>query len=314
MVWDHSTYSKNRDRLLQADIARKFLKAILEHEKVKPLLSDEHFTVDGTLINAWAPMKSFVARKMAPPDQDTMPPAADGGAPPKTEDEAGPGAEATLPQPAPTESNRQDTPQDAAPMHRTETESKGRNEEVDFHGQKRSNATHASITDAEARLFRKGKGKEAELCYMGHALTENRHGLVVEAGLTQATGTAEREAAATLLHAPADARRRQGLRHGRLRRRYATEVCDATRGAEREGPPLGHRWPHHAARGLRAKPEEAQVDRGGLRLDQDDRRPCPADAPRPRPHGLRLHLRDGRLRSHPLLRLIDGRIAPAAVA
>jgi len=85
MVWDHSTYSKNRDRLLQADIARKFLKAILEHEKVKPLLSDEHFTVDGTLINAWAPMKSFVARKMAPPDQDTMPPAADGGAPPKTE-------------------------------------------------------------------------------------------------------------------------------------------------------------------------------------------------------------------------------------
>jgi hypothetical protein len=138
MVWDHSTYSKNRDRLLQADIARKFLKAILEHEKVKPLLSDEHFTVDGTLINAWAPMKSFVARKMAPPDQDTMPPAADGGAPPKTEDEAGPGAEATLPQPAPTESNRQDTPQDAAPMHRTETESKGRNEEVDFHGQKRS--------------------------------------------------------------------------------------------------------------------------------------------------------------------------------
>jgi hypothetical protein len=88
-------------------------------------------------------------------------------------------------------------------MHRTETESKGRNEEVDFHGQKRSNATHASITDAEARLFRKGKGKEAELCYMGHALTENRHGLVVEAGLTQATGTAEREAAATPLDAQA---------------------------------------------------------------------------------------------------------------
>ena len=198
-VWDHSTYSKNRDRLLEADIARKFLKAILEHEKVKPLLSDEHFTVDGTLINAWASMKSFVARETAPPDREATPPAADGGAPPKGGEEA----EATPSRLAPTESNSQDTPQDAAPMHRTETESKGRNEEVDFHGQKRSNATHASITDAEARLFRKGQGKEARLCYMGHALTENRHGLVVEAGLTQATGTAEREAAAALLDAQA---------------------------------------------------------------------------------------------------------------
>jgi hypothetical protein len=94
-------------------------------------------------------------------------------------------------------------------MHSAETESKGRNEEVDFHGEKRSNATHASTTDAEARLFRKGKGKEARLCYMGHALTENRHGLVVEAGLTQATGTAEREAAAALVdaHAPGSMRR-----------------------------------------------------------------------------------------------------------
>jgi transposase len=208
-VWDHSTYSKNRDRLLEADIARKFLKAMLEHEKVKPLLSDEHFSVDGTLINAWASMKSFVARETAPPDRDAMPPAADGGAPPKRADEAEPWAEAPPPQPAPTESDSQDTPQDTAPMHSAETESKGRNEEVDFHGEKRSNATHASTTDAEARLFRKGKGKEARLCYMGHALTENRHGLVVEAGLTQATGTAEREAAAALVdaHAPGSMRR-----------------------------------------------------------------------------------------------------------
>src|SRR5262245_14865245 len=202
-VWEHSTYSKNRDRLLEADIARKFLKAILEHEKVKPLLSDEHFTVDGTLIHAWASMKSFVARETASPDRDATPPAADGGAPPKTEDEAEPGAEAPPPQPAPTESDSQDTPQNTAPMHSAETEREGRNEEVDFHGQQRSNATHVSTTDPEARLLRKGKGKEARLCYMGHALTENRHGLVVEAGLTQATGTAEREAAAALLDAQA---------------------------------------------------------------------------------------------------------------
>jgi transposase len=208
-VWDHSTYSKNRDRLLEADIARKFLKAILEHDKVKPLLSDEHFSVGGTLINAWASMKSFVPKETAPPDQDATPPAADGGAPPKREDEGGPGLEAAPPQPAPTESNGQDTPQDTAPMQSTETESQGRNEEVDFHGQKRSNATHASATDAEARLLRKGKGKEARLCYIGHALTENRHGLVVEAGLTQATGTAEREAAAALIdaYAPGSTRR-----------------------------------------------------------------------------------------------------------
>jgi transposase len=208
-VWDHSTYSKNRDRLLEAEIARKFLKAMLEHEKVKPLLSDEHFSVDGTLINAWASMKSFVARDTAPPDRDATPPAGDGGAPPKREEEPEPAGEAPPPPPAPTESNSQDTPQDTAPMQSTETESEGRNEEVDFHGQKRSNATHASTTDPQARLLRKGKGKEARLCYMGHALTENRHGLVVEASLTQATGTAEREAAAHLIdaHAPGSTRR-----------------------------------------------------------------------------------------------------------
>ncbi|HEY7552718.1 MAG TPA: IS5 family transposase, partial [Hyphomicrobiaceae bacterium] len=207
-AWDHSTYSKNRDRLLEADIARKLLKAILEHEKVKPLLSDEHFTVDGTLIHAWASMKSFVARETAPPDREAMPPAADGGAPPKREDEAEPGAEPRgRGDTAPARTDKEQQPGHAAghrpPMQSTETEREGRNEEVDFHGQKRSNATHASTTGAEARLFRKGKGKEARLCYMGHALTENRHGLVVEAGLTPAAGTAEREAAAALLDAQA---------------------------------------------------------------------------------------------------------------
>lgn len=150
-VWDHSVFSKNRDRLLEADVAAKFLAAVLAHPKVKPLLSDEHFSVDGTLIEAWASMKSLRAR--------------DGG---------------------------------------DEPPSGGRNGERDFHGEKRSNATHASTTDPEAKLYKKGKGKEAKLCFMGHALMENRHGLVVRAEATEANGVAERKAALEMIdgHAP----------------------------------------------------------------------------------------------------------------
>jgi transposase len=200
-VWDHSTYSKNRDRLLEADIARKFLKSILEHPEVKPLLSDDHFTVDGTLIHAWASLKSFVPRTDAPDDGSGPPSPAGEGPPsptlnaPTSKDNAEPG----------TTHNNTENP----PMSNPDTATKSRNEEVDFHGTKRSNATHASTTDVEARLFRKGKGKEARLSYMGHALAENRHGLVVEAGLTQATGTAEREAAKDLVesHSPGSERR-----------------------------------------------------------------------------------------------------------
>ncbi len=145
-VWDHSVFSKNRDRLLEADVAGKFLAAVLANPQVKPLLSDEHFSVDGTLIEAWASMKSFRAK--------------DGGDEP----------------PAP-----------------------GRNGERDFHNEQRSNDTHASTTDPEARLYKKGKGKEAKLCFMGHALMENRHGLVVQAEATEANGTAEREAALEMI-------------------------------------------------------------------------------------------------------------------
>jgi transposase len=145
-VWDHSVFSKNRDRLLEADIAGKFLAAVMDHPQVKPLLSDEHFSVDGTLIEAWASMKSFRAK--------------DGGDEP----------------PAP-----------------------GRNGERNFHDEKRSNDTHASTTDPQARLYKKGKGKESKLCFMGHALMENRHGLVVQAEATEANGTAERTAALELL-------------------------------------------------------------------------------------------------------------------
>jgi IS5 family transposase len=163
-VWVPTVFSKNRDRLLTAAIARRFLAAILADKAVAPLLSEEHFSVDGTLVEAWASMKSFQPKT----ENDSEPPAA---------------------------------PAEAAPASDPEA---GRNAEVDFHGQKRSNATHASVTDPEARLYRKGKGKEAKLCYMGHALMENRNGLVVDACLTEADGQAEREAALALIEPRAD--------------------------------------------------------------------------------------------------------------
>jgi transposase len=146
-VWDHSTFSKNRDRLLEGEIAAKFLAAILAQPRVKRLLSSDHFSVDGTLIEAWASIKSF-RRKDG--DDDNRP---------------GP----------------------------------GRNAEHNFHKEKRSNETHRSTTDPEARLYKKGNGQPAKLCYMGHALMENRHGLAVGGGVSQATGTAERETALKLI-------------------------------------------------------------------------------------------------------------------
>jgi len=152
-AWDHSTFSKNRDRLLEGDIAAKFLAAVLAQPRVKRLLSTEHFSVDGTLIEAWASMKSF-RRKDGADD----PPSSGGG----------------------------------------------RNAEADFRGEKRSNETHASTTDPDARLYRKGAGKEAKLSFMGHALMENRSGLLVGACLTRADGHAERTAALALIEPHAD--------------------------------------------------------------------------------------------------------------
>ena len=210
-VWDHSTYSKNRDRLLEADVAKKFLEAILAHAKIEPLLSDDHFTVDGTLVHAWASMKSFVPREPAAKDADRT-----GGGPAPGDAGTEPGAAApdtatgsaqddktaaqdAKDQPDPTQ------PEDDKMSAASDTaDTKSRNAEVDFHGQKRSNATHVSTTDPEARLYKKGKGAAAKLCFIGHAMTENRHGLVVETEMTQATGTAEREAAKLMIntHAP----------------------------------------------------------------------------------------------------------------
>jgi transposase len=149
-VWDVTVFTKNRDRLLEGDIAAKLFQAVLSQPRIRALLSEDHFTVDGSLIEAWASLKSF-----------------------KPKGEAGGGDEPPA--------------------------GSGRNGERDFHGEKRSNATHASTTDPDARLFRKGRGKEARLCHMGHLLMENRHGLIVDATLTQATGTAEREAALAMM-------------------------------------------------------------------------------------------------------------------
>jgi transposase len=180
-VWAPTVFSKNRDRLLNTDIARKFLAAILAHKDVVPLLSEEHFSVDGTLVEAWASMKSFKPKAGA---DGSEPPAGGSGADEQT--------------PVETQACDPATPAETAPA------GEGRNAEVNFHGSRRSNETHASVTDPDARLYRKGEGKEAKLCYMGHALMENRNGLVVEACLTHADGHAERNAALAMIEPRAD--------------------------------------------------------------------------------------------------------------
>lgn len=178
-VWVATVFTKNRDRLLTTDMSRKVMAAILAHREVAPLLSDEHFSVDGTLIKAWASMKSFQ------PKTDGSPP-----------DDKGPGDRPTsgiTPENQPTQSEPETEPM---PRHNR----RNRNAEVDFKGEKRSNATHASTTDPEARLYKKSPGAGATLCFMGHALMENRHGLVVQGDLTQADGHAERRAALDMVH------------------------------------------------------------------------------------------------------------------
>ena len=145
-VWDPTVFTKNRNRLLEGDVAREFLAKVVGQAQAKGLTSDEHFTVDGTLIEAWASLKSFQRK-----DQKNTPPGDPG------------------------------------------------NPSVDFHGEKRSDQTHESTTDPDARLARKGNGKEAKLSYNGNLLTENRNGLIVNTELFQANGTAERDAALVML-------------------------------------------------------------------------------------------------------------------
>lgn len=151
-AWDHSTFSKNRDRLLDGDIAAHFLSAVLAQSRVRRMLSTEHFSVDGTLIDAWASIKSFR------PKDEPDPPAGDN---------SGKGSSS-------------------------------------FRGEKRSNATHASTTDPDAMLYRKGPGMEARLCFIGHGLMENRSGLLIDARLTRVSGHAERLAALEMIEPHAD--------------------------------------------------------------------------------------------------------------
>lgn len=147
VVWDATTFTKNRDRLLEGDIAAAFFDAVLRQAERERLLSDEHFTVDGTLLEAWASHKSF-----------------------RPKDKAGPGGP------------------DDDPGNPT----------VNFRGERRSNATHQSTTDPDARLYKKGVGRAAHLAYLGHVVMENRNGLLIRATVTSATGTAECDAALAL--------------------------------------------------------------------------------------------------------------------
>lgn len=178
-VWVPTVFTKNRNRLLTTDMSQKVMAAILAHREVSPLLSDEHFSVDGTLIKAWASMKSFQPKAEATPPDDEGP-----GDPP--------GPDTTL-ELAPSE-----TPAETDLMPRNSR--RHRNPEVDFKGEKRSNTTHASTTDPDARLYKKSPGTGAMLCFMGHTLMENRNGLVVQGDLTRADGHAERKAALDMIH------------------------------------------------------------------------------------------------------------------
>lgn len=184
-IWVPTVFTKNRDRLLTTEMSRKSLAAILVHREVAPLLSDEHFSVDGTLVKVWASMKSFQPKPNAAP-----PESGDGPDDPPPPPPAADGPVSTLAETSPSP--------ETAPM--TPAKPKPRNAEVDFRGQKRSNATHASVTDPEARLYKKSPGTGASLCFIGHTLMENRNGLVVGTEMTQADGYAERRAALDMIH------------------------------------------------------------------------------------------------------------------
>ena len=154
-VWDATTFTKNRDRLLEGAVAKEFLAQVVERARQAGLVSDEHFTVDGTLLEAWASLKSF-----QPKEQKAATPPDDPG-----------------------------------------------NPSIDFHGQNRSNETHESKTDPDAKLARKGPGKEAKLSYSGNLQVENRHGIIVNAEVLEANGRAERDSALMMLEqVPGDGR------------------------------------------------------------------------------------------------------------
>ena len=252
-VWHPTVFTHNRDRLLAADVAREFLGALMGLRDVKRLLSCDHFSVDGTLIDAWASMKSF-----RPKDGSGEPP--------------GP----------------------------------GRNGERNFHKEKRSNETHASTTDPDARLYRKADGRESRLCFMGHVLMENRNGLAIDATLTHATGTAEREAALAMLD-----RRRTGRRItlgadkaydvtsfvGDLRARKVTPHIAVNGAVSKTGKIRKTAMDGRTASPCRLpdQPAHQEADRGSLRLDQEARRARQGEGARQTQGRRRLHLHRHRL-------------------
>ena len=247
-LWDHSTFFQEPRSSARGRHRAKLLAAVLAQPRVKRLLSTDHFSVDGTLVEAWASMKSF-----RPKD--------DAGGPP-----AG-----------------------------------GRNQEADFHGQKRSNETHASTTDPDARLYRKGPGKEAKLCFMGHALMENRHGLVVDACLTEVNGHGERIAALHMIEPYAD--RPSPITLGADKAYDAEDFVNelrsmnATPHVAQNTSGRSSAIENNTTRGLRHEPANPQADRGSLRLDEDGRRPGAHQVPRPRARRMSLQLRSRRVQS-----------------
>ena len=218
-IWDPTIFTKNRDRLQNGEVFAEFMSKLLNHPQIKPLLSDEHFSVDGTLIEAWASQRSF-------------------------------------------------RPKDGS----------GDDDGANFHGQQRKNDTHASTTDPDCRLYRKAAGREAKLCYMGHATMENRHGLAVAGMITLANGTAERRASEIMLKAKSQAAGRRitagedkaydtADHVANLRASNVTPHVTQNDGVTETGkPPERHRRTHHAARRLRHIAIAPGNDRMHLRL------------------------------------------------
>ncbi len=248
-VWHPTVFTKNRDRLLEGAVAEEFFSLIVNQTRQKRLLSDEHFTVDGTLVEAWAGQKSFQAKKEARAQKE----------PP--------------------------------------SQGAGSNPDVNFRQEKRSNQTHQSLTDPGARLFKKARGAEAKLAYLGHVVTENRNGLVVDTRLTLASGTAERDAAMAMLeHKPAGRRvtlGRSWLRHQKVRGRPTRFAGDSACSPEHEQPAKRGGWTNHTARRLRGEPAETETRGGSVRLVEDGSSTAQDQIPGAGPSRMDVHLRGG---------------------
>ncbi len=248
-IWDATVFTKNRERLQEGDVLQKFMIKLLEHEKVKPLLSDEHFSVDGTLIEAWASHKSFKPK-------------------------------------------------------RTKNGDDGSN----FRGQVRKNDTHQSTTDPEAKLYRKADGREAKLCYMGHALMENRNGLAVGGTVTEANGTAERRASEALLKKKAKGSKRITVGEDKaydasdhvvaLRRMSVTphiaQNDSLTKTGKRRRSAIDARTTRHVGYHLA---DLSKDDRMHLRMGQATRHDAQDQASRYRRRCCRFHAKSHRLQS-----------------